>query len=92
MLIQWPRLDCTISNGDQVHAQGDYDKSHFIQSARDNIAKYDDFHHFESDVELLEFFDSLPAGNKNPVPVTEHVEGGAGGPNAMNRVSEAAKK
>jgi hypothetical protein len=92
MLIQWPRLNCTNSNGGQVYAQGDDIKSDFIQSASDNTAKYDDVCNFESDVERLELFDPLPAGNKDHFPVPQTVEGGAGGSNAMNRVSNAVNK
>jgi len=64
MLKQWPKLDSTYSNWYQVRAQVDKVKSHFIQSARDNIAELDDFHHFESTAEHLEYIDSLLAGNK----------------------------
>jgi hypothetical protein len=90
MLKQRPTLDITQSNRYQVHAQVDKVKSHFIQSARDKIAELYDLHRFESDIERLEFIDSLLADNKYLFPVAECVEGGVCGTNPMQRVSKAA--
>jgi len=92
MLKQRPTLDITLSNRYQVRAQVDNVKSHFIQSARDNIAELYDLHCFESNAEHLEFIDSLLADNKYLFPVAEHVEGGVRGPNPTQRVSKAANK
>jgi hypothetical protein len=64
MLKQRPTLDITRSNWYQVRTQVDQVKSHFIQSARDNIAELYDLHRFESTAERLEFLDSLLADNK----------------------------
>ena len=64
MLKQWPMLDITRSNRYQVQAQVDKVKSHFIPSARDNIAELYDLHCFESAAERLEFIDSRLADNK----------------------------
>jgi len=81
MLKQRPTLDITRSNWYQVCAQVDKVKSHFIQSARDNIAEQYDLHSFESNAERLEFIDSLLADNEYLFPVAESVEGGVCGPN-----------
>jgi len=89
MLKLGPTLNITRSNRYQVRAQVDKVKSHFIQSARDNIAERYDLHRFESAVELLEFSDSLLAGNKYLFPVAERVESGVRGPNPMQRESKA---
>ena len=82
MLTQWPTLDITRSNWYQVRTKVDKVKSHFIQSARDNIAELYDLHHFESSAERLEFIDSLLADNKSLFRVAECVEGGVQGPNS----------
>jgi len=92
MLNQRPTLDITRSNRYQVRAQVDKVKSHFIQSARDNIAELYDLHRFESAAERLEFIDSLLADNKYLFPIAERVEGGVRGPNATQRESKAAKR
>jgi len=92
MLKQRPMLDITRSNQYQVRAQVDKVKSHFIQSARDNIAELYDLHRFESAAERLEFIDSLLADNKYLFPVAEHVEGGVHGPNPTKRESKAANE
>jgi len=89
MLKQWPTLDITRSNWYPVCAQVDKVKSHFIQSARDNLAELYDLHCIESDAERLEFIDSLLADNKYLFPVAERVEGGVHSPNATQRVSKA---
>jgi len=89
MLNQWPTVDITRSNQYQVCAQVNKVKSHFIQSATDNIAELYDFHCFESAAERLEFIDSLLADNKYLVPVAEHVEGGVRSPNPTQRESKA---
>jgi len=83
-------LDITSSNRYQVQAQVDKVTSHFIQSARTNIAELYDLHRFESDTEHLEFIDSLLADNKYLFPVAEHVDGGVRGPNPAQRESKAA--
>jgi lipid II:glycine glycyltransferase (peptidoglycan interpeptide bridge formation enzyme) len=57
-------LDITRSNRYQVRAQVEKVKSHYIQSARDNIAELYDFYRFESATERLEFIDSLLANSK----------------------------
>jgi hypothetical protein len=85
-------LDITHSNWYQVRAQVNKVKSHFIQSARDNIAEFDDLHRFESAAECLEFIDSLLADNKYLFPFAEHVEGGVRGPNPTLRESKAANE
>jgi len=89
MLNQQLTVDITHSNRYKVRAQVDKVKSHFIQSARDNIAELYDLHHFESAAEHLEFIDSLLADNKYLFPVAEHVEGGVHGPNPTQRESQA---
>jgi hypothetical protein len=58
----------------QVRAQVDKVKSHFIQSARENIAERYDLHRFESAAERLEFIDSLLADNKYLFPIAECLE------------------
>jgi hypothetical protein len=63
MLKQLPTLDITRSNQYQDRAHVDKVKSHFIQSARDNIAELYDLHRFESAAEHLEFIDSHLADN-----------------------------
>ena len=73
MLNQRPTVDITWSNRYQVRAQVDKVKSHFIQSARDNIAELYDHHRLESAAEHLAFIDSLLADNKYLFPVAEHV-------------------
>jgi len=92
MLKQRPTLDITRSNRYQVRAQVDKVKSHFIQSAMDNIAELYDLHRFESNAERLEFIDSLLADNKYLFPLPERVEGGVCSPNPTQRVSKAANK
>jgi len=92
MLKQPPTLDITRSIRYQVRAQVDKVKSHFIQSAKDNIAELYDLHHFECNAERLEFIDSLLADNKYLFPVAECVEGGVRGPNPTQRVSKAANE
>jgi len=90
MLKQRPTLDITHSNQYQVRAQVDKVKSHFIQSAWDNIAELYDPHRFESTAERLEFIDSLLVDNKYRFPIAEHVEGGVRSPNPTQRESKAA--
>jgi len=92
MLKQRPTLDITRSNWYQVPAQVDMIKSHFIQSARDNIAELYELHQFESAAERLEYIDSLLADNMYLFRIAEHVEGGVCGPNPMQRESKAANK
>jgi len=92
MLKERPALDITRSNGYQVRPQVDKVKSHFIQSARDNIAELYDLHRFESNAEHLEFIDSLLADSKYLFPLAERVEGGVRGPNPTQRVSNAANE
>jgi hypothetical protein len=91
MLNQRPTVDITHSNWYQVSAQVDNVKSHFIQSARDNIAELYDLHRFESAAERLEFIDSLLADNKYRFPIAERVDGGGGvcGPNRTQSQSKA---
>jgi hypothetical protein len=63
MLKQWPMLDITRSNEYLVRTQVNTVKSHFIQSARDNIARLYDLHHFESAAEssnsLIPFWQTI---------------------------------
>jgi len=92
MLNHRPTLYITRSNQYQVRAPVNKVKSHFIQSARDNIAELNDLHRFESATERLEFIDSLLACNKYLFPVAEHVDGDVRGPNPMQRESKAANK
>jgi len=92
MLKQRPTLDITHSNRYQVRAQVDKVKSHFIQSARDNIVELYDLHYFESAAERLEFIDSLLADNKYLLPIAERVEGGVCGPNPTQREAKAANE
>jgi hypothetical protein len=87
--MQWPTLDITHSNQYQVCAQVNKFKSHFIQSARDNIAELYDLHHFESAAEHLEFVNSHLADNKCHFPVVERAEGGVCSPNPMQRELKA---
>jgi len=89
---QRPTLDITRSNWYQVRTQVDKVKSHFIKSARENIAELYDLHCFESTAERLEFIDSLLAKNKYLVPIAERVEGGVRGPNPTQRESKAANE
>jgi hypothetical protein len=92
MLNQRPTLEITRSDWHQVRAQVDTVKSHFIQSARDNMAEIYDLHWFQSAVERLEFCQSLLADNKYRFPITEHVERGVCGPNPTQSESKAANK
>jgi len=92
MLKQRPTLDITPSNWYQLRVQVNTVTQHFIESARDTIAKVNDLHRFESDAECLEFIDSLLANNKYLFPVAEHVEGGVCCSNATQRVSKAANE
>jgi len=92
MLKQRPTLDITCSNRYQVRAQVDKVKSHFIQSARDNLAELYDIHRFKSTTEHLEFIDSLLADNMNLVAVQECVQGGVCGPNPMQTELKAANE
>jgi hypothetical protein len=92
MLKQRPTLDITRSNLYQVCVQVNKVKSHFIQSARDNIAELYDLHRIESAAERLEFIHSLLADNKYLVPIAERVEGGVHGPNPTQRESKAANE
>jgi hypothetical protein len=92
MLKQRPTLDTTRSDWYQVRAQVHKVKSHFIQSARDNIAELYYFHRFESTAERLEFIDSLLADNKHLFPIAERVEGGVCDPNPTQRESKAANE
>jgi len=92
MLNQRPTLDITRSNRYQVRAQVDKVKSHFIQSAREEIAELYDLHWFQSAAERLEVLDSLLADNKYLFPIAEGVEDGVSGPNPMQRESKAANK
>jgi len=61
MLNQRLTLDNTCSNQYQVCAHVDKVKSHFVNSARDNVAELYDVHRFESAAEHLDFIDSLLA-------------------------------
>jgi len=81
MLNQRPTVDNACPNRYQVRAQVDRVKSHFIQTATDNIAELNDFHCFESATARLEFIDSLLADNKYLFPVAECMEGHVRGPN-----------
>jgi hypothetical protein len=83
-------LDITRSTWNQVQAQVDKVKSHFIHSARDNIAELYNLHCFQSAAECLEFIDSLLADNKYLFPGAERVEGGVRSPNPIQRESKAA--
>jgi len=85
MLRQRPFWDNTRSNRYQVGAQVDKIKSHFIQSARDNIAEHYHLYLFESATEHSEFIDSLLADNQYLLPVAERVEGGERSPNPTQR-------
>jgi len=89
MLKQRPTLDITRLNRYQVRTQVDKVNSHFIQSARENIAALYDLPRFESAAERLEFIDSLLADNNSFFPVAECVEGGVRGPNPTQRESKA---
>ena len=90
MLNQRPTLDITRSNRYQVRAPVDKVKSHFIQSARDNIPEVYDLHRFESAAERFEFIDSFLADNKYLFPGAERVKRGLRGPNPTQRESKAA--
>jgi hypothetical protein len=92
MLKQRQTLDITRSNWYHVRAQVDKVISHFIQSARDNIAEGNDIHRFESAAEHLEFIDSLLADNKYLLPVAECVEGGVRSAHQTQKESNAVNK
>jgi hypothetical protein len=92
MLKQLHTLDITRSNQYQVRAHVNKVKSHFVQSARDNIAEHNDLHRFESAAEYLEFIDSLLADTKYLFPVAESVKGGVRGPEQTQRESKAANE
>jgi len=92
MLKQQPTWDITLSNQFYIRAEFDKVTSHFIQSARDNIAELHDHHRFESDGEHLEFIHSLLASNKDLFAAAEHVEGGVCGPNPTQREPNAANE
>jgi len=104
MLKQQPTVEITHSNWYQVRAEVDTVKSHFILSARDNIAELYDIHRFESnaehynlhrsesDAEPFEFIDSLLADNEYLFPAAERAEGGVHSPNPMQRESKAANE
>jgi hypothetical protein len=81
MLKRRPSLDIPCSIWYQVRAQVDKVKSHFIQSASDDIAEHYYLHRFESDAERLDLIDSLQADNKYLFPVADRVEGGVHRPN-----------
>jgi len=85
-------LDMTYSIRYQVRAEVNKVKSHFIQSPRDLIAELYDLHCFESDVEYLEFIDSLLPDNKYLFPLAERVKGGVHGQNQTQRVSKTANE
>jgi len=92
MLKQQPTMDITHSNRYQVQSQVNKVKSHYIQSARDNIAELYDLHQFESATECLEFIDSLLADNKYLFLVAERMQCGVHGPNPTQRESKAANE
>ena len=85
-------VDITRSKRHQLCAQVDKVKSHFIESARDNIGELYDLNRFESAAERLEFIDSLLADNEYCFPVAERVEGSVCGPNPTQRESKADNK
>ena len=85
-------MDITRSTWNQVQAQVDKVKSHFIHSARDNIAELYNLHCFQSAAECLEFIDSLLAVNKYLFPVAECVEGGVRGSYPTQGESKAANE
>jgi len=85
-------LDSSRSNRYPVCVQVDKVKSHFIQSARDNIAELYDLHRFEFAAEDLEFIDALLADRKYLFPIAERVEGAVHGPNPTQRESKADTK
>jgi hypothetical protein len=89
MLNQRPTVNITRSNRNQVRALVDKVTSHFIKSARDNIAELSDLHRFESAAKRLEFIDSLQAENKYLLPVAVRVAGGVRGPTPTERESKA---
>jgi hypothetical protein len=92
MLNQQPTVDITRSNQYQVRIQVDKIKSHFIQSANDNIAELYDLHRFESAAEHLEFINSLLPDNKYLFPVAERVECRVRCQNGMQRELKADNK
>jgi len=92
MRKQRPTSDDTRSNRYQVRSQVDKVKSHFIQSARVNIAELYELHRVESAAECLVLIDSLQADNKYLFHIAEHVEGGVRGPNPTQRESKAANE
>jgi hypothetical protein len=85
-------LDIPCSSKYQIRAQGNQVKSHFNQSARDNIAELHDLHRYESDAEHLEFIDFLLADSMCLFPVAECMEGGVHGSNQMHRELKAANE
>jgi hypothetical protein len=89
MLNQRPTVDITRKNRYQLRVQLDKVKTHFNQSAWDNIAEFYYLNCFESAAEHLELIDSLVADNRYPFPVVECVEGGVRRPNPTERESNA---
>jgi len=92
MQKQLPILGITRSNQYQAHTQVDKVKSHFIQSAKDNIGDLYDLHRLKSGIEHVELINSLLADDKYMFPIAESVEGGVRGPNPMQRESKVANK
>jgi hypothetical protein len=87
MRKQRSTLDITRSNWDQIPAQVNMVKLHFIQSARDNIAALDDLNHFQSAPENLKLIDSLLENSKYLFPGAERVAVGGCRPNPTERKS-----
>jgi len=90
--MQRPMLDITCSNWYQAPSPVNTVKSHFIQSARDNIPELYDLHRFQSAADHFEFIDFLLADNKDLCADEEPVEGGVSAQNPTQRVSKAAKE
>jgi hypothetical protein len=85
-------LDIEQSNQYKVRAEVNKIKTHFTQSANDNIAKRYDLHRIEFDAERLQFSHSLLADNTYLLLVAEHVEDGVHGPNPMLRELQAVNQ
>jgi hypothetical protein len=92
MLKQWPKLDNPCSTRYHVQAHVHTVIFYFIQSARDNTAKHYELHHFESAAESLQSIDYHLANNRYLFPIAERVEGGACGPNPMQREWQAGNQ
>ena len=85
-------MDISCSNQYHIRAQVNKVQTHFIQSARGNIAKLNNLHRFGSDAECWEFLHSSLAYDDYLFPVAERVEGGVCGPSPTQRKQKAGNQ